>query len=396
MQDFNSYCPSFDGETGRQLEIIRGCRELLLGNLALLAEAAAPTFDEKARAEFMMERFSEAAGVDPQTDLLHNAIGILRNENSTRNVLLTTHLDNAFDADTNPAISITEDQVFGAGVADDNLSVAVLLTLPEILNRLDIKLNYNLIMVAAARFHHRGDYEGIRTFVRGFPPAKIDAAVNINGLTLGNINYFTLSRIRCDIKCALLDSERVGNVIRMAGGSAVLTLNELMDNLYRIPLPRKPRTLLNIGMISGGERYSTISQEAELKLEALSEDNGVMDRLIDEIRNICIDVGARHNVRVTPEFFGRHTVASLSSGHPLVKIAVDTLQRLGIEPKVEYTNSQMAVTLAEGIPSVNLGLTTGSGGPNSHSHIDIAPLGLGLLQLVTILQAIDKNGAFRP
>ena len=381
-------------ELSRQLEIIQGCRELLLGNLALLSEVPAPTFEEKNRAAFMMERFSEADGVDPQTDELHNAIGIMRSETSRRNILLSTHLDNPFDADTDTTLRINEDQVFGAGVADDNMSIAVLLTLPEILKRLGIVLNYNLIMVAASRFHHRGDYEGIRTYVRNYA-GKFDAAVNINGLTLGNINYFTLSRIRCDIKCELLDSVRIGNVIKMSGGSAIMTINEVMDDLFRIPLPRKPRTLLNIGMLSGGERYSSVSQEARLGLEALSEDNGVMDHLIDDIKNICTDVGARHNVKVTPEFFGRHTVASLSSGHPLVKIAMDTLQKLGFEPKVEYTNSQMAVTLAEGIPSVNLGLTTGQGGRNSHSYIDINPLSLGILQLVMILLAVDKNGAFQ-
>ncbi len=381
-------------ELKRQLSVIKECQELLLGNLALVSEIPAPTFNERERAEFMVERFGLYNSVEPEIDELNNVIGVIRNKNSTRNVLISTHVDTSFNTGSDAAININESHVFGAGVADDNTSIAVMLTLPEILDRLGYKPDFNLYMIAASRFHHRGDYEGIRKYVRGFQ-GKFDASININGLTLGNINYLTLSRIRCDIKCELQDNLRSVNVIRMSGGSAILTLNEVMDKLYRIPLSRKPRTLLNIGILSGGERYSTVSREARLGLEALSEDNEVMDKLIEEIKNICIDVGAKHNTKVTPEFFGRHTVASLSSSHPLVKIVMTTLEQLGISPKVEYTNSQMAVTLAEGIPSVNIGLTTGMGGKDPGSYIDIEPLSLGILQLLMILQAIDKNGEFR-
>lgn len=383
-----------DARLQSRLKIIQSTQELLLCNLAMLAEIPAPTFAEKARSEFMVSRFSESGIIDPRTDRGGNAIGFLPGTECNRTLMVSTHMDNAFDVDTNTALAITEEQVNGAGVAEDNVSLAVMLTLPDILSRLGIKLKSNLLLVAATRFHNRGDFEGIRSFVHDYP-GRIDASVNINGLTLGSINYFTLSRIRSEINCALIEGTRVQHMIKMSGGSAIMTLNSIMDQLFGIPLPRKPRTLLNIGMISGGERYSTVSREAMLRLEALSEDDQIMDELIEKIKNICTDVGARHGTKVTAEFFGRHNAAALSSGHPLVKTALETMQRLDLNPKVEYTNSQMAVTLAAGIPSINLGLATGSAGKTSNSFIDIATLPLGILLLTELLQAIDNSGEYR-
>ena len=171
----------------------------------------------------------------------------------------------------------------------------------------------------------------------------------------------------------------------------MIHLGHCPTSLYQIPLPRKPKTLLNVGMISGGERYSTVSREASIRLEVLSEDDKIMDQVIEDIKIRCVDIGAKHGTRVTADFFGRHNASSLSSGHPLVKNALEIVKTLGASPAMEYSNSQITVSLAENIPSVNIALTTGRGGSSSKSHIDIAPLDLGILQLVMLLQAVDKT-----
>ncbi len=372
------------------LESIQATREMLLGNLSMTAELPAQTLYERDRAQFILSRFTESGILEPQTDKLHNAIGQI-DGNGSRNIVVCTHMDNAFELGIDQNIAISEESVHGAGVADDNISVAVLLTLPDILRHIGLTFNSNIILLATTRYHGRGDFEGMRSFIKN-NRKNIDAVINLNGINFGSLNYFTLSRVRCDINCEIDDGNREGTWLKMSGGSAILTINEIIESLYKIPLPRKPKTLLNVGMIHGGERYSSVSRDAQINLEVLSEDDGIMDRLIEDINIRCVDIGAKHGARVTADFFGRHTASSLSSGHPLVKNSLEVIKQLGCSPRMEYTNSQITVSLAEGIPSVNLGLTTGLGGSTNKSYIDIAPLNLGILQLVMLLHAIDNTG----
>ncbi|QSH41993.1 peptidase dimerization domain-containing protein [Lentisphaerota bacterium ZTH] len=373
------------------LKGIESTREMLLGNLSLLSEFPAQTFHEKNRAEFILTRYTASGIVDPKTDRMHNCIGICNGKTGLRNIVVCTHIDNQFSLGIDQNITITADRVHGAGVADDNLAVAALMTLPDILNQLNIKLDCNIIIVGTTRYHGRGDFEGIRTFLRDFP-GKVDAVINLTGITLGTLDYFSLSRVRCDIHCETREQEMESSWMRMSESSAILVANEVISSLYSIPLPKKPKTILNLGMISGGERYSTISREAEVNLEILSENNSLMDSLVEQISDCCTDIGAKHSANVTCDFFGRHDASGLSSAHPLIKTALGVFKILGHKPRMEYSNSQITVSLAQDIPSITLGLTEGVGGSTNRSFIEIAPLSQGILQLVLLLTAIDQMG----
>lgn len=372
------------------LDTISSAREMVLANLSMISQIPAQTFNERDRAQFILSRFTESGVPDPKTDKLHNAIGIYNGKHNAGTVLIFAHMDNQFGRTTDQNITITEDRVYGAGVADDNLALAVLLTLPDIFRRLEFEQNFNIVLLATTRFHGRGDFGGMQHFIKEHT-GKIDTAINLNGITLGALNYFTLSRLRCDIRCEM-NQHHESPWFKMSESSAILVINDIIDNLFSISLPRKPKTVLNIGMISGGERYSTLSREASVHLEALGEDDALMNMIEEEIRNRCTDVGAKHGADIAADFFGRHKASYLTSGHPLIKNTSAVIRSLGFNPHMEYTNSEISLTLAENIPSVSIGLTRGQGGGNSKSYVEIEPLGKGILQLIMLLQSIEMEG----
>lgn len=373
------------------LQIITSAREMILSNLAMISQCPGQTFYERDRAKLIIDRFSEAGISEPTTDELHNAIGKQNGGNAAKNILLFTHMDNQFDRSQDQNISISEDRVYGAGVADDNLALAVLLTLPDIFNKLNLKLNSNLIFLASTRYHGRGDFGGIRHFVNSNKD-RLDTAINIKGLNQGMIDYYTLSRVRCDIRCDL-SFQQDAAWMRGTNDSAIMVINEVINSLYSILLPKKPKTTLNIGMISGGERYSTVSREAEINLEILSENDDMMDSLIEQIQDHCIDIGAKYGANVVADFFGRHVAAGLSPSHRLIKTGLAIIKELGRQPIIEYSNSEIAVPLSLKIPSVSLGITTGRSGSTGKSYIDIDPIAAGILQVIELIYAIDKEHA---
>ena len=368
-------------------------REMLLGNLALVSEYPAQTFYERSRAEFILSRFAAMTSVDPTTDPMHNSIGIMAGKNGKRNILICTHVDNQFSMNIDQSITISADRVQGPGVADDNLGVAVLMTLPDIIKKLGLDFESNIILLGTTRFHGRGDFEGIRTFLKEYPE-KMDVVINLTGLSLGSLDYFSLSRVRADIHCELQKPELESSWGRMSESNAILVANEVINSLNAIPLPKKPKTILNIGMISGGERYSTVSHDAHVNLEILSDENSLMDKLCEQIVDNCTDIAAKNGANISCDFFGRHKASGLSSSHPLIKCALETIKNLGYKPRIEYSNSQITVPLAQDIPSISIGLTEGMGGSSNRSFIELEPLEQGLLQLITLIYHIDKMGSF--
>lgn len=365
---------------------IRSAREMILSNLAMIAQTPAPTFQEEARAEFVMNRLVENGLNDVRTDDLYNTFGFFNDGNTdVGTTLIFTHMDNTFDQNVDQNITLTEDKAYGAGAVDDNIALATLLTLPDIFRLLDFTPESRILLLATSRFHGRGDYAGIRHFVNTMKKAgRIDRAINITGLELGAVNYLSQSRVRGDIS---ISTEEVPQR-KLLDNSAILVANHIMDGLFSIPLPHKPKTTLNIGMISGGERYSTSSREAHIHFEALSDDDTMMETLIEEIRNRCIDNGAKHAADVQVNFFGRHRSSALTSSHPLVRATLHVLNTLGMNPKMSYTNTEIAVTLAENIPSVSIGLTHGEGGNTPKSYAELQPLCTGILQLLLIIDQI--------
>ncbi|MCF6174905.1 MAG: hypothetical protein L3J71_03975 [Victivallaceae bacterium] len=364
-------------------EVINSSREMILANLSMLTQIPAQTFHESERTQFILERFTESGAPEVKTDPMHNATAFYNGKASRPTILMFSHMDNQFDQSIDQNITISEDRVYGAGVADDNIALAVLLTIPDIMEKMSLKLDCNLILLATTRFHGRGDFGGIRHFISNYS-GKIDQVINLNGITLGSMNYFTRSRFRCDITCRLT-SKSDASQVNITTGNAILTINEIVDSLLKIPLPKKPWTNMNIGMISGGERYSTPSREASIHLEALSEDDAIMDELKAEIESRVMDAAAKHGVQSTINFFGNLNKSELTSRDPLVRKSITTLGELGYTPHMEYGNSEIALPLSAGIPSVSLGITTGLGGSTQESYIDIPPICDGIMQILMIL-----------
>jgi acetylornithine deacetylase/succinyl-diaminopimelate desuccinylase-like protein len=364
--------------------------EMVLSNMVMISHVPAQTFREKERAQLLLERFIECGLPDPFTDSLNNVIGIRYCEKPKHKILLFAHMDHQFDESVEQDITINARRAKGTGIANDTAGLGVLMSIPDIIDRLDLDIQSDIILLASTQSHGRGDFAGIRYFLNN-NTIPIDFVLNLGGVTMGRFDYSSLSRVRGDIICRTSEPTRSETWGKFGYSSANMVLSEIMSKLYSISLPRQPKTVLNIGMISGGESYSSVSTEASLNLEVLSEDDTVTDKLIDQINDTCIDIGAKHGVEVTIDFFGRHYSAGLSPSHPFVKAATAIVTSLGYNPIMEYSNSEIAVPLAMNIPTLTLAVSTGNLSNTPKGYIDLEPIPTGILQIVMLLYAIDKG-----
>ena len=373
------------------MEGILETKEMLLANLVMVSQIPAKSFMEEQRAAFVLDRFIEGGLSDPYIDDAGNVIGRIPGRQNTRRILVTAHMDTLFDPTVDHNVTIATDRATGAGIADNALGVTVLITLADILQRLEMHFDSDIILVATAASKEKGDLHGIRHFMERHH-STIDFAINLEGITLGTIDHFALSRVRCDISCELGDMNQQ-SWRSMEANSAIMMVSDVLDSLFHIPLPRKPKTVMNIGRVTGGQSYSRICEQATLSLEVRSEDDAVTENLIEEIQDNCRDIGAKYGLKIEPKFFSRHHAAGIRFSHPLVKAVTNILKSLDIQLKVSTSNSEIAVPLKHGIPALTLGITTGSEDKdgNNKSYVNLEPIPKGILQFLTLIQAIDQG-----
>ena len=122
-------------------------KETLLTNLIMISEIPAPTFEEQERNSFLLNRFTEYNLLNCSSDEKGNALGIIPGKSRDSNILVIAHMDTLFPSTIDHTITVEPDKVIGPGVGDNGLGLATLVTLPMILEKLNIEFESNLILM---------------------------------------------------------------------------------------------------------------------------------------------------------------------------------------------------------------------------------------------------------
>ena len=131
----------------------------------MVGEIPAPTGSEMERIRFFSNRMVEAGLDQISIDEAGNGMGILPGKKGKRNILVCAHADTVFSQKVDHAMSVDAKTLNGPGIGDNSLGLAAIMTLPEILRRLNIQFDDNLILMGCTRSLGRGDLGGIRFFL---------------------------------------------------------------------------------------------------------------------------------------------------------------------------------------------------------------------------------------
>lgn len=365
-------------------------REHWLAHLALIGEIPAPTFGEQARAEMIAERFAAVGLQACVVDARSNASALLPGQEGATTLLLAAHADALPAEGEHPELEIHPDRVVGPFVGDNVPAVAALATLPLLLERLNIRLRSNLVLLAAARTLDRGNLEGVRTFLSECG-SKFTAGLCVESFQLGRLNYASVGMLRGTITCRLpaqYDWAQFGST------GTVIPMAEVIQRISRIPVPQRPLTTIVLGTVQGGITPGNVARETTLGFEVRSESADILNQIREQLEDIAEDVTAQSGKPVQLDIYTRREPGALDIGHPLVRQARAIISGLGLTPALYPTTSLMAGLHDAGLPAITLGLTTGE----RRSELDeieeaaaLAPVSAGLAQLVGMVQAMDEG-----
>jgi tripeptide aminopeptidase len=367
-------------------EKLRHLREILFANVVMAGEIPSPTFGEGRLVRFLRDRFTEAGLANISLDQGGNVAGVLPGREGGRSLLLVAHLDKIWAEGEDHTVTVGAGSMTGRGLADNSLGVAVLASLPLILEELGVEFDADLVLLGATRSFGRGDLGGMRFFLENAEGA-FAAALCLEGIELGRLSHSCPGMARGEIAYT--------SPGRGDDGGVAEALAETAAALVRIDRREAPGGRVLIGSIEAGSGHGVPPRSGLLRFEARAREAGRVARIEREIARVVAAASEATGVPGALDVFARRLPGALATGHPLVRQARAVHAALGIESRAEPSVSELALLLGRGIPSLTLGITRGENRHTPEETIQLEPIFDGLAQIVSMLQFLDglREGA---
>lgn len=379
LQPILEKIPIFQEETAKN-------KEILLANLVMAGEIPSETFKEHRKKEFMLDRFRECALDKISTDEVDNAYAVIPGD-TDRNILVSSHMDTLFPASIDHTVQVNKDVVTGAGIADNSLGVAVLTSLPTLLQAMGIKFRSNIILMGASRSLGRGNIEGIRFFLDHYD-GPIEAGIFVEGVELGRLSYHSLGMLRGEVKFRGEDYS-LGSDSMSTG--TIEHLANLISKIQTIPLPHRPRTNIVLGSCRAGKSFNIPASEAQLRFEVTSEEIGMVTSIHHHIDELIQEVASESGLDVDFEIIARRKPGGIGFSHPLTWATRQVMDHIGVTPIVRPSMGELSALIDKSIPGVTLGISRKAVSEEQQESVYIEPMYAGIAQLIAIITAIDEG-----
>jgi tripeptide aminopeptidase len=376
-----------------RIEAVRAAAEAVTPDVleltALISAVPSPTGEEAAKS-LLVERLFATAGLATERDAIGDVVGVIPGRQSSRigtsKLVVAAHIDTVFPIGTPLEIKRTSGRLTGPGVGDNSVAVAAAIKLADLLRIAGEVPAVDLLLTGNVGEEGLGNLRGIREVLTS--RSDIGAVVALEGHNLGRVTHVAVGSRRFRISVKGPGGHSWGDFGRP---NAIHGLSKLIAELDAIPLPRSPKTTLNVGMISGGVSVNTIAPEASCLLDLRSIDESALRRLSDRVTRLVDRSNRGDAVDYTAESIGERPAGVVAVDSPIVQIAANTLAALGLEPSFDASSTDANVPIAAGIPAVCVGLTTGGNVHRTDEYIDLDPVPMGITQLALLTLALAES-----
>ncbi len=356
-------------------------------NLALqIQHIPAPTFQEAERVRFVSERFKQEVVNDLFTDSTGNVLARRRGGKKGKPVVICAHLDTVFPRDLHKMAVWKDDCIYGPGIGDNALGVAALFGVLWAFDEIPLSYEGDLWLVGTVCEEGLGNLRGMRSVVDRFG-GQVRAYIVLEGMALGHIYHRALGARRYRLQ---VETAGGHSWVNFGNPSAIHHLAKLITALDSIQLPSTARTTLNVGVISGGISVNTIAPQAVAEIDLRSESPACLAQLTQQVLHL-VKESNRDGVRVHAELIGYRPAGEIPPTHPLVQFSIESLEQVGIKAVLNMGSTDANIPLSHGYPAVGIGLTYGEKAHTVHEVIYTPPLRHGMLQLINLIDKLDKQ-----
>jgi acetylornithine deacetylase/succinyl-diaminopimelate desuccinylase-like protein len=297
-------------------------------------------------------------------------------------LLVSAHTDTVFPAGTDLTVRYENDLIYGPGLGDNSLGVAGLLAVLNTFRQYNLCPAADVWFVANSREEGLGDLGGMRA-VWDRLGQRLGAALVLEGMALGRVYVAGIAVRRLRITCRAPGGH---SWLHFGQPSAVHGLIELGARILALTPPSEPRTTYNIGLIEGGHSVNSLAASATLYLDLRSEDPGSLSAFERQVRDAIAGV-QRLDLDFETEIVGDRPAGRISLEHPLVQLATAALQTINYPVTYESGSTDANVLLANGLPTVTVGVSCGGHAHRLDESIETGPIADGVWHLVLMALA---------
>jgi len=354
----------------------------LLDWVCTIQQIPAPTFHEEQRAAYMLAEFERVGMPHVEQDAAGNVLARWPGE-SGKCLVVSAHLDTVHGGLAALPLERTDSRLTGPSVADNSTGLAVLLALARHLVGSRTRYPGDVWLAANVGEEGLGNLIGMHALVDRFGK-QARAYLVLEGLGLGQVCHRGLG-----VKRLQVTAETAGGHSWVDYGtpSAIHELAKIAARLDGLPLPQRPRSSLNIGVIHGGTSINTIASQAYFQLDLRAEDQKTLLKVSDKVMT-AIQLQEAEGVKISVEQIGLRPAGAIPADHPLVRLALAVLDELHAPSALEIGSTDANDPLNRGYPAICLGLTRGNFPHTAREFIEIEPLKTGLAQLLLLLDRV--------
>lgn len=360
-----------------------------------LTRIAAPTFGEKARADYFFQQFTDLKLDRVRRDEAGNVLAEWGGTARQRRLLVVSaHLDTVFAAESRIEVHRRNGRIYGPGVTDNGAGLAALLGLARVFRRADLRARDHLLLVANVAEEGEGNLYGMRRLLQNEEIRRQVRYVLV--LDGANVDHITAHG---------LGSRRFLVTVSGPGGHSwsdfglanpIYALASVVAAFASTTVPTQPRTTFNVGQIQGGTSINSIPFSASIKVDIRSGSAQEIRRLSAILEKAVRQAVEQENQRARAgrltcqiQEIGERPAADLPEDARILETVRAVDRYLGIRSRVERSSTDANIPLALGIEAVSLG----GGGQGGAAHslqewYDPAGRELGLKRLVLALCAL--------
>jgi tripeptide aminopeptidase len=346
-----------------------------------LVAIPAPPFGEEARSVWMAARFAEAGLTGVETDAIGNVSGWLRAaklppESTGPVVVLSAHLDTVFPAETPLKPVVDGERLNAPGACDNCAGVVGMLAIAHALAKSGVELAAPLLFLGNVGEEGEGDLRGVRHFYTQQALAgRIAAHIVLDGAGADSAVTQALGSRRYRVTVtgpgghSFTDAGTPNPIAALASALAVVA---------GTPLPKEPRTTLNLGTIQGGTSVNAIPESAQAAIDFRSTDAEQLLLLEVALHRAVEDAVEHWNAQATSaakngrgllayriETIGDRPAAQLPIDSPLLAALHAVDRHLGLRTDQRLGSTDANIPLSLGVPALSMGAGGDGGGAHT-------------------------------
>ena len=353
---------------------IEGDHERILTETIRLTEIAAPPFKEDQRGAAYLEMLRQHGLTDVERDKEGNVMGLRRGSGPAGGPILAlvAHLDTVFPEGTDVRVKRSGTRLTAPGVADNTISLAVLLAVVRAMDAAKIQTGTDILIVGNVGEEGLGDLRGIKYLMQqGKYKDRIKQVIAVDNAGTGEsiVNGGTGSkRYRVTFNGPGGHSYSDFGLVNPA-----FAMGAAIQKISALKVPSSPRTTFNVGVVSGGTSVNSIPLAVSMEVDMRSESPLELEKLEtaflllvkqsvdDENRARSAKSG---QIAADVKLIGNRPSGQTAATTALVQAAVESARATGLTPRLGFSSTDANLPISLGIPAIRLN----AGGREDRSH----------------------------